>query len=147
MAVSPDSDYQQQLNGSFTSLLRWPEFDAMWQQLRQSDCDNWYIYNTQDEVPQQTANAEAFKQQLDELASWLKSGHEEDYCGIVYVDNKSEPSFVKIYDPHNLGVVCGISREPIAPAWTLSKAKPCAFKTPKQKTAGNWWRRWLRIQA
>jgi len=145
MSTTSESTYEQQLNGSFSGVLRWPEFDALWRQLRDNDSQHWYIYAVDDDLPQQPAAAAEFCQRLDELEQWLKHQHQEDYCGIVYVDSKTHPSFVKIYDPNNLGVVCGISREPIAPAWTLSKSKP-SFNRDKQQVKTVWWKKWLRFR-
>ena len=64
-------------------------------------------------------------EQFIELADkYLRDNHEEDYCGIVYVDNIDELQFIKIYDPNNLGVVCGFSDNPPLPKWVLSHIKP-----------------------
>jgi len=143
MATVSDSTYEKALNGSFSGLLRWSDFDAMWRQLAENHSEGWYIYASKAEIPQQPASAAQFTQQLKYLSDWLKSNHQEDYCGIVYVDSKQQPSFVKIYDPNNLGVVCGISREPIAPAWILSKIRPELTTSTPAESHGHWWRKIL----
>jgi len=143
MSQSSVTSYEKQLNGSFSSLLRWPDFDAFWQQLRLSDGKDWYIHSPDQPPPSSPVTPDEFKQRLQSLENWLKSNHQEDYCGIVYVDNKENPSFIKIYDPNNLGVVCGISRTPIAPAWTLSKSKPAGhpLQLGQEKRKQHWWRK------
>jgi len=68
--------------------------------------------------------------------------HGEDYCGIVYVDNKQQPSLIKIYDPNHLGSSCGSSgAPPPLPGWTISLEQPCdlqlAFAPPANRR--RWW--------
>jgi len=139
------SSYEQQLSGSFTSLLRWSDFDEFWQYLRQDGGENWYLHVPGNPPPTHPLSAGAFHQRLHELESWLKQEHQESYCGIVYVDNKAQPSFIKIYDPHNLGVVCGIGREPIPPAWTISKSRPSIAPQTHSTKYPRWLNKFLRV--
>ena len=62
---------------------------------------------------------------------------------MVYVDNKTEPSFIKIYDPNNLGVVCGFSDNPPLPGWIVSliKPEPLDENTFLPQSRKRWWRR------
>lgn len=142
--MSQPSAYLDKLTGSFTSLLRWPQFDDFWQDLRTSTSADWYVYRIGTTPPQSPATPEQWLAELDAIENELKDKHEEDYCGIVYVDNKAAPSFIKIYHPDHLGVVCGISRETVLPGWTLSKLPPVelsqALLSPAPvKTA--WWKK------
>jgi hypothetical protein len=79
---------------------------------------------------------------ITEIDNLLRSEHDEKYCGIVYADDLQAPSFVKIYDPHNLGVSCGYSDNPPLPGWILSKLPPvdlpAAQHVPKNRK--RWWR-------
>jgi len=131
--------------GAFTSLLKWPDLDAFWQVLASQADKGWYIYTTAEPPPAQSACADellAFIQQID---THLHQAHAEDYCGIVYTDSKTEPSYIKIYDPKNLGVVCGIGREPIFPGWILSQIPPKTLTDipPLATQHKPWWRRIL----
>ena len=69
--------------------------------------------------------------------------HDEDYCGIVYTDNKEIHAFIKIFDPNNLGVSCGFSDNPPLPGWILSKIKPveleAALNPPNNRR--KWWQK------
>jgi hypothetical protein len=94
-------------------------------------------------VPQQQLDAEQlnrFMQSIDEL---LHKEHEHDYCGIVYVDDPENPSLVKIYDPHNLGVVCGFSDNPPLPGWVMSQDAPVDLEMAFPPTASRkrWWQK------
>ena len=79
-------------------------------------------------------------EQIDEL---LRREHDEQYCGIVYVDDVNAPSFVKIFDPNNLGVSCGYSDSPPLPGWILSKLPPVDLQAPVPQPGNRrrWWRR------
>lgn len=131
--------------GAFTSLLKWPDLDAFWQVLAERAGQGWYLYSTAEAPPGQTASADELRHFIREMDRHLRAEHAEDYCGIVYVDSKTEPSYIKIYDPNNLGVVCGISREPIYPGWILSllPPRPLDRLPPLAGEAKSWWRRIL----
>ena len=70
----------------------------------------------------------------------LHEQHQEDYCGIVYVDNIDTPEYIKIYDPANLGVVCGYSDNPPLPGWILSRLVPCDLHPKKPQSL---WKKYL----
>ena len=73
--------------------------------------------------------------------------HAEEYCGIVYADSFETPSFVKIYDPGNLGVSCGYSDHPPLPGWILSRLPPSDLNAAAMLPANRkrWWRRLLGV--
>jgi hypothetical protein len=72
----------------------------------------------------------------------LRREHDEKYCGIVYADDLQSPSFIKIYDPNNLGVSCGYSDNPPLPGWVLSKIQPVDLQSTQvvPKNRQRWWR-------
>jgi len=142
MAEHHQSTYRKALKGSFTSALRWHHLDDLWQRLRERP-EGWYIYAIGHPPPQTTASAEAFVQFLTEIDKLLRQEHQEDYCGIVYADDLQHPSMVKIYDPNNLGVVCGYSENPPLPGWILSRIPPDDLESdrPLPNNRKRWWRR------
>ncbi len=129
--------------GGFTSMMRWPHLDEFWQQLNHQADDNWYIYAVGEQPPEKTETKEKLLSFIKEIDILLRQDHTEDYCGIVYADNKSKPSFIKIYDPNNLGVSCGFSDNPPLPGWILSKIQPVelesALNPPNNRR--RWWKR------
>jgi len=131
--------------GAFSSLLKWPDLDSFWQVLLKQSDKAWYIYTTADAPPEQTASARVLNQFVLEMDKRLHTEHDEDYCGIVYTDSKTDPTYIKIYDPKNLGVVCGIGREPVFPGWILSLLAPRALDSlpPIVDKPRPWWRRIL----
>ena len=143
MTTDTQPEFYQQFRGGFTGILRWPQLESFWQKLRGRADAGWYIYAPGEAVPQQPATAEKLNQFIDELDILLKKEHQEDYCGIVYVDDESVPTFIKIYDPGNLGVVCGFSDQPPLPGWILSLTPPQTLneKTFLTQSRKRWWRR------
>jgi hypothetical protein len=131
--------------GRFENVLRWQQLDALWEVLRHDAAGGWHIYAVGEEPPVVPPSADQVRQFLKEIASLLRKEHDEDYCGIVFTDSMETPAFVKIFDPHNLGVSCGYSDNPPLPGWILSKLTPVDLKvtTPLAGNRRRWWRRLL----
>jgi len=142
MQQSDDSDYLAAFRGSFTSALRWHHLDDLWERLREHP-ENWYIYAVGHELPRSVASRGEFLNFLEEIDKLLRVEHDENYCGIVYADDLRKPSMVKIYDPNNLGVVCGYSENPPLPGWVLSRIPPVDLEAnrPLPNNRKRWWER------
>jgi hypothetical protein len=146
MQNQPDPQQQaflQAFRGSFTSALRWHHLDALWKRLGERAENGWYIYAVGEPPPDRCADREQLLRFIEEIDALLRKEHKEDYCGIVYADNLKQPTFIKIYDPHNLGVSCGFSDNPPLPGWILSTLPPCDLATLQKPTASRrrWWQR------
>lgn len=141
MDMSTEKAYLAAFRGNFTSTMRWHDLDAFWEILKANADDNWYIYAVGHTPPDSTVDKQQLLNFIDKIDELLHREHEEDYCGIVYVDNKEHPEFVKIFDPNNLGVVCGFSENPPLPGWILSRIQPveleAALNPPKNRQ--RWW--------
>lgn len=134
--------------GSFISMMRWPQLDTLWKNLRENADAGWYAYAIGESPPDTSLTAEQMNTFLTEIDTLLRKEHEEDYCGIVYADKPETPSFVKIYDPNNLGVTCGFSNNPPLPGWTLSLNPPCDLEhaLPPPGNRKRWWKRLFQSQ-
>lgn len=141
-ATSQRSFYQKYRSG-FSGVLRWPQLDELWTVLCFKADEDWYIYAIGEAVPEQPATAEQLNLFINEIDTLLRKEHHEDYCGIVYTDDKANPTFIKIYDPNNLGVVCGFSDNPPLPGWTVSQIKPEQLdeNTFLPQSRKRWWKR------
>jgi len=137
-----ENDFMSAFQGSFTSALRWHHLDALWELIGGKADNGWFIYAIGEPPPEESASTQDLRLFLDEMAVFLRHEHEEDYCGIVYADNLQNPSLIKIYDPHNLGVSCGFSDNPPLPGWVLSRLQPCDL--PSTRVLPNNRRRWWR---
>jgi hypothetical protein len=121
--------------------MRWHDLDAFWKVLRKHADDQWYIYAVGQPPPESPVEKQDLLNFIDKIDELLRREHDEDYCGIVYVDNREDPQFVKIFDPHNLGVVCGFSDNPPLPGWILSRIQPVELETALNppKNRQRWW--------
>ena len=129
--------------GNFTGVLSWQDLDAFWGVVRSNAAAGWYVYAIGEAPPTTTATAEQVNLFIAEIDALLRREHEEDYCGIVYADSKTEPALIKIFDPNNLGVQCGFSDNPPLPGWVLSRLPPVALQDRGQRPEGRrrWWRK------
>ncbi|MGV6827020.1 MAG: hypothetical protein ACWA5Q_08580 [bacterium] len=134
--------YMQQFRGSFTSALKWPNLDALWERVRERP-EGWYIYAIGEVPPDAPAGSDILLHFIDEIDELLHREHEERYCGIVYADDLQQPDMIKIYDPNNLGVSCGFSDNPPLPGWVLSHIVPVDVQAQMPPPAGRrrWWQR------
>ena len=141
--ASIENPFYSAFRGHFTSLLRWDDLDAFWNVVRENAAAGWYVYAIGEPAPVQPSTAEQVNNFLNEVDALLRKEHQEDYCGIVYTDSKTEPSMIKIFDPNNLGVQCGFSDNPPLPGWVMSRLPPVSLKGDDHRPEGRkrWWRR------
>jgi hypothetical protein len=141
---NPDP-FMTAFGGRFFSVLRWEQLDELWERLRKDAAKGWYIYVIGDPPPVEPVSAELMRTFLSEVGQLLRKEHHEEYCGIVYTDSFEHPEFVKIFDPHNLGVSCGFSDRPPLPGWILSRLPPVDLKSsaPLAGSRRRWWQRLL----
>ncbi len=137
------SEFLQKYRGFLGGVMKWHDLSNLWSQIREQQDTHWFIYAVGEEVPVTTATTEQLIQFIESIDELLHKEHDEDYCGIVYVDDAENPSFVKIYDPNNLGVVCGFSENPPLPGWVMSQVQPedleLAFPPPASRK--RWWKK------
>jgi hypothetical protein len=145
--TQPDP-FVEQFRGSFVSMMRWPQLDSLWEILKQNSEAGWYAYAIGENPPGIPLTSEQMHTFLTKINELLRKEHEEDYCGIVYADDTQKPTFVKIYDPNNLGVTCGFSDNPPLPGWILSLTPPCDLEhaLPPPGNRKRWWKRLFQSQ-
>lgn len=120
--------------GNFSGVLSWEDLDAFWEVVRSNAAAGWYVYAIGEAPPAAPASAEQVGLFVAEVDALLRQEHQEDYCGIVYTDSKTEPSIIKIFDPNNLGVQCGFNDNPPLPGWVMSRLPPVALHDRSQKS-------------
>ena len=140
--AAKDDPFLNAFRGNFTGVLSWEDLDAFWRVVR-SNAAGWYVYAIGEAPPAAPASAEQVERFLTEIDALLRKEHQEDYCGIVYTDSKTEPRMIKIFDPNNLGVQCGFSDNPPLPGWVLSRLPPVKLQdtTSRPENSKRWWRR------
>ncbi len=139
----PDDPFLRAYRGSLLGLRKWEDLDTFWDTLKTKADQAWYIYAIGETVPATPVSSEKLNQFINEIDALLRKEHQEEYCGIVYVDDKNNPSFIKIYDPNNLGVVCGYSENPPLPGWIISRLPPAELSkdTFLPQSRKRWWQR------
>jgi len=133
--------FETKLNGMLYGLMRWSDWDALQSRLRRETENRWFAYAVGAELPAEPLAPDAFRLTLAEIDALLRRDHDEDYLGIVYVDNLDEPTLVKIYDPNNLGASCGSIGFKVPPGWVLSLDAPRAIaaNAPLPGNRKRWW--------
>jgi len=137
------SDFLNKYRGYLGGVMKWDDLTSLWQTIRKQQGADWYVYAVGETVPNTTVNSDQLHHFLDSIDELLHREHEHDYCGIVYVDDAVSPTFVKIYDPNNLGVVCGFSENPPLPGWVMSQVAPLDLQQAFPPTASRkrWWKK------
>ena len=118
------AEFLEKYNGLLRGVMQWDKLDELWSNLRKHKADGWYIYAVGHELPEKIADSDDVEHFITRINYLLREEHDEDYCGIVYTDDFSHPTLVKIFDPHNLGTSCGSSGTAPLPGWVLSRYKP-----------------------
>ena len=134
--------YLQTFRGSFMGVLRWHQLDQLWEQVL-AGSHSWYVYAVGEEPPTQALSGDALRNVVQELDTLLRHEHAEDYCGIVYTDSMNHPTYIKVFDPNNLGSTCGSSGNPPLPGWILSHMPPINLPAalPQPGNRRRWWQK------
>ncbi len=141
-ATAAHSDpFYAAFRGSFSSLLSWESLDAFWNVLRAKADAGWHIYAVGMPAPIGGRAADEVHKFIGAVDALLRKEHHEDYCGIVYVDSKDDPTFIKIFDPGHLGVSCGSSKNPPMPGWIMSLLPSAPLEDRRVLPMGRqrWW--------
>lgn len=135
-------EFLKRMNGSFRGMLQWTDLDALWARVR-ANPEGWYVSLVGVEPVQQAMSPATLDTFIAEVDSLLRREHDYSYCGIVYADDPEQPSFIKIYDPHNLGSSCGSSGVRIPPRWVLSRVPPALIvdEAPLPNSRRRWWQK------
>ncbi len=118
-------DYKSKANGRFSGILRWPQFEALWEALS-SDEPEWYVYAPEEgSPPAEPLSGDEMMAFLKTTETYLRARCTPDFCGAVYADDVSHPNFVKIYNPRLMGG-CGMGKAPL-PQWLISRIAPVSL--------------------
>lgn len=137
------SQFMTQFQGPLYGVLLWPQWDELTGLLTNRSDGNWYVYYVGESVPMAPLSSGHFQHFLGEIDELLRRDHQEEYLGIVYADDIEEPSFIKIYDPNNLGASCGSSGSQVLPGWIISRVQPVDLRAefPNPGARRRWWQK------
>jgi hypothetical protein len=141
--MSEEHSFLKAFRGTFFGVLRWHQLDTLWEQVLADTTDGWYVYAVGEEPPTTPPTSASLRNIVRELDELLRRDHAEDYCGIVYADSLQQPTFIKVFDPNNLGSTCGSSGNPPLPGWILSKIPPINLPAalPQPNNRRHWWQK------
>jgi hypothetical protein len=141
--MSTEHPFLHAFRGTFSGVLRWHQLDALWEQVLADPHSHWYVYAVGEEPPTAPQSTEALRKIVKELDELLRREHDEDYCGIVYADSLQHPTYIKVFDPNNLGSACGSSGNPPLPGWILSHLPPINLPAalPQPNNRRRWWQK------
>ena len=136
-------EFLHKFKGRFSGVLKWEQLDRLWSLVRKNHNAAWYLYHVGDQPPTSPASSHEVNLFIDKIDQLLRSEHQESYCGIIYADDLNNPTFVKIFDPNNLGVSCGFSDNPPLPGWIMTQIPPVDLPTalPPPQNRKRWWRK------
>ncbi len=138
-----DSPFWRRYEGQFHGILTWPQFDAFWPRLVPGAGD-WFVFDPGARPPQSPLARDAFMTFLDEARSMLERRRNLSYCGAVYADDLHAPTFVKLFDPMNMGSACAMPGARIMPRWTLSLLRPDPLPDEEPVPERQRFRGWMR---
>lgn len=129
----PSSPYWAAFQGKFFGVLKWEDVDQFWISL--ADKNSWYINDLDKEFVSQKASPAQFSTFLGVAKTLIDSRRDMSMSGAIYTDNIQSPSFVKIFDPANMGSACNISGVRTMPRWILSQIPPEPMPAPIRPVA------------
>ncbi|MCP5075396.1 MAG: hypothetical protein GY947_19155 [Rhodobacteraceae bacterium] len=143
MTPLPDTPFWRTHEGRFEGILTWQAFDDLWERLAVSD-GAWYVFDLGTAPPDQPVTGAAFAKSLGLARDMYAPVQSRSYCGAVYVDDRDAPTFVKVFDPFNMGSACGCSGERILPSFVFSRIMPDPLPAPEPVAKPGFFTRMIR---
>lgn len=142
-SAAPTTPFMTAYRGRLVGMLQWQDLDRLWERVRATAGNGWYVYAVGEPPPTLAAAPPQVERFVTEINALLRREHDESYCGIVYADDRDQPRFIKIYDPNHLGASCGSSGEHIFPGWILTQHPPQDLKVAMAPPSNRrrWWQR------
>jgi hypothetical protein len=130
--------FHARLKGRFYGMLQWTDLNALWVRVK---AGQWYFYQVGETLPDGSLGGDELAVRIDALDKLLRQDHDFHLCGIVYADHVEQPTLIKVYDPNNLGSMCGGSTTPTPPRWILSTTPPETIEVdaPVPNNRRRWW--------
>lgn len=123
MPAYPDTPYWHQYTAPAKGILRWSDMEALWASLENSD-HAWFVYDLNGDAPETPLDEATLHTAVQAARDVVNTGHDKECSGAVYVDNLANPTYIKVFDPLNMGTACGCSGVAIMPRWIISLSKP-----------------------
>jgi hypothetical protein len=123
----PDTPFWRAYQGPMAGMVNWARLDAFWPVLQASG-GAWYVTDLESgALPDAPATSDEFAATLALAQAMYDPVRDRSWCGVVFADDPAAPSFVKLFDPWNMGASCGSSGVRVMPRWVLSRIAPDAL--------------------
>ncbi len=122
-------DFLRLFHGDHLGVLKWEQLDDLWLRLRACADGQWYLITHKETLPEEPASAEQVDAFLNHLDSIIRKHQDPVYCGFVFVNDREDPSLIKIFNPKLLG--CGggpAGSGPSMPTWMISRVRPVPYE-------------------
>ena len=129
----PDTAFWQRYRGKFSGVLKWQDMEELWAELKAAPAD-WFVFDPAGQAPTVPMGDAEFLSFLDEAEQLIYQRRDRSSCGSIYLDDASAPTYIKIFDPVNMGTSCGGSHDPIMPRWIISRMLPDTLPPPPVET-------------
>lgn len=112
--------FRDAYEGYLSGLMEWQDLDRVLAVVTARP-EGWWLYDTRQHPPEEPLPSSDLADALAEVVAFLRRHHRADYCGFAYVDDRAEPTLIKIYDPRNASS-CSLGTP--LPVYTLSRMRP-----------------------
>ena len=129
----PNTPFWRAYQARASGLLIWDDIDALWPQLT-AQPTGWHVYDLKTTPPEAPLPEAEFTGFLPQAQALVNARRDRSHSGAIYIDNRDTPSFIKIFDPTNMGTSCGGDHDMIFPRFILSKLKPDPRPAPEKKS-------------
>ena len=138
-----NQDFKSAFKGKFYGVLKWDQLDEIWLKVKEKADEGWFIYAVGEEPPTEKTQGIELSTFIDKLDVLLRREHDEAYCGIVYANDLTNPSYIKVFDPNNIGTSCSVGQDAPLPGWIISKIPPIDLPKAMKPTANRrrWWQK------
>ena len=138
-----ENAFKTAFKGKFLGILKWHHLDDLWVKVKDTSEEGWFIYAVGEEPPSKITQGLDVDVFIDKLDVLLRREHDEAYCGIVYANDLTNPSFIKVFDPNNIGTSCSVGQDAPLPGWIISKIPPIDLPEAMKPTANRrrWWQK------
>ena len=138
-----DNAFKTAFKSKFFGVLKWDQLDDLWLKVKATSKQGWFIYAVGEEPPTEITQGKDIDMFIDKLDVLLRREHDEAYCGIVYANDLTNPSYIKVFDPNHIGTSCSVGQDAPLPGWIISKIPPIDLPEAMKPTANRrrWWQK------
>jgi TusA-related sulfurtransferase len=123
--ISASNQSVELIPGTLAGVIAWHVLDQIWHVIQHSEDSKWHVFENDSPLPGENRpnvvdTRGELASSLNTLKDYLRQSHSQRYCGLVFTDSFTEPTFVRIFDPKLVTSMCNIYGNTPAPSWVIS---------------------------